>query len=422
MKVLVLGGGGREHALVTSLLASPAVDEVVAAPGNVGIAEVARCVAMPDLDPRTVADLADVEKPDLVVVGPEDPLVAGVVDVLADRKFLAFGPSGANARVEGSKAYAKEVMARQGVPTAAAQRFDDVDEAMAYLRQIGGPWVVKADGLAAGKGVVVTERRAAAEAAVQAAMLDGRFGASGRTVLVEEFLEGPELTLLVLTDGKEHLALEPARDHKRIDDGDEGPNTGGMGAYSPVPLAPARLVDEVMDLIVEPTLSGLARDTGEPYRGILYAGLCLTEEGPKVIEFNCRWGDPEAQVLLPRLASDAFDLFVASATGALGQSKLIWRDEAAVTIVLTSPGYPDATRTGQVIDGLHNVVERPAISVFHSGTARAGDGSLVTAGGRVVAITALGDDLRDARDRAYAAVEDVTWEGIHFRRDIALDA
>jgi phosphoribosylamine---glycine ligase len=422
MRALLIGKGGREHAIAAQLSASAEVSELVAAPGNPGIAEVARCVEIPDLSPATIADLAEHEGAALTVIGPEEPLVRGVVDEMRRRDLRCFGPVGAAARLEGSKSFAKEIMSRQGVPTAASWTFDEPDEAIARLRTMGGPWVVKADGLAAGKGVTVTERRAEAERAVHAAITEGRFGLAGRRVVIEEYLEGPELSLLVLTDGRDHVPLAPAQDFKRIGDGDEGPNTGGMGAYSPVPIAPPPLVDRVMDEIVEPTLVGVAREAGEPYRGVLYAGLCLTEEGPKVVEFNCRFGDPEAQAVLPRLVGDLGDLCGACVGGGLGQRQVSWLDRACVTVVLAAPGYPGEARTGQVIEGVDRARELAGVAVFHAGTAIDEDLSLVVAGGRVLNVTATGAELGEARQRAYEAVAEITFDGMQVRHDIAMEA
>ena len=419
MKVLLVGKGGREHVLAVALEASTDVTRLYAAPGNPGIGEVAELVEVADTSPSAIADMAEALVVDLVVVGPEDPLVAGAVDALRARGIRAFGPTASGARLEGSKAFAKAVMARQGVPTARSWSFDDPDAAGAHIRGLGGPWVVKADGLAAGKGVTVTERRAEAEAAVRSAMVDRRFGASGATVVIEEYLEGPELSLLVLTDGKEHIPLAPAQDHKRIGDGDEGPMTGGMGAYSPVSLAPPALVERIMETIAEPTLDGIAKETGEPYRGVLYCGLMVTEEGPKVVEFNCRFGDPEAQVVLPRLVADVADLLASCADGGLAQRRITWLDRACVTVVLAAPGYPDTPRTGGVIEGVEKAGERPGVAVFHAGTAYDDMLSLVTAGGRVLDVTAMGADVAEARTRAYDAIDDITFDGMTFRRDIA---
>jgi phosphoribosylamine--glycine ligase len=420
VRVLLVGHGGREHVLAVSLAASPEVTELFVAPGNPGTGTVAKNVAVPDLEPATIVELAEQLRADLVVVGPEEPLVGGVIDRLSARGLRGFGPTGACARLEGSKTFANDLMGRYGVPTARSWSFRDVDGAIDRMRTLKGPWVVKADGLTGGKGVTVTERKTEAETAIRSAMEGGRFGAAGRVVVLEEYLEGPELSLLVLTDGREHVPLRPAQDHKRVDDGNEGPNTGGMGAYTPVPIAPPELVDEVMDGIVEPVLHGLKKETDEPYRGVLYVGLCLTEEGPKVVEFNCRFGDPEAQVVVPLMLTDFADTFAACADGGLAQRPITWLDRACVTVVLASPGYPESPRSGQVIKGVDNAAERTGVMIFHAATRFDEEQlELVTAGGRVLDVTALGATVAEARQRAYAAVEEIDFEGMHYRTDIA---
>jgi len=423
-RVLVVGGGGREHALVWRLARSASVTDVVAAPGNPGIEAIARCVTLSPKDPAAVAGLADDLDADLVVVGPEEPLVTGVADAVAARGRLVFGPTAAAARLEGSKAWMKEVLTGAGVPTAehAAFTADQGPEALAFLATLDGLYVIKTDGLAAGKGVVVTESRAEAEAAVARYLSGEAFGDAGRTVVIEEGLRGPELSLLVVCNGDPDaaVALAPAQDFKRIGDGDTGPNTGGMGAYSPVAVAGPELVEQVMRLAVRPTLDALA-ERGAPYRGVLYAGLMLTDDGPKVIEYNVRFGDPECQVVLPRLETDLGDLCAAAAHGD-PLPPVRFSPEACVTVVLASDGYPSAPRTGCVIAGLDEAAAEPDVVVFHAGTARAPDGSLVTAGGRVLDVTALGPTVGVARQRAYAAATSVTWSGVQYRRDIAAAA
>jgi phosphoribosylamine--glycine ligase len=409
--VLVIGGGGREHALAQALSEDPAVDGLYCAPGNPGTAEIAVNRPVDASHPAAVAALATELGADLVVVGPEAPLVAGVADAVRAAGIACFGPSSAAAELEGSKAFAKDVMAAAKVPTARAHACRTLDEVAAALDDFGAPYVVKNDGLAAGKGVVVTADRAAALAHAEACGLPG-----GGAVVVEEYLAGPEVSLFVVTDGETALPLRPAQDFKRIGDGDTGPNTGGMGAYCPLPWAPSGLVDEVLRDIVHPVLAELrARDAR--FTGLLYCGLALTADGPKVIEFNCRFGDPETQVVLPLLATPLAGLLHAAATGALaGEPPLRWRDGAAVTVVLAAAGYPGTPRTGDVILG----TDRPG--VVHAGTARRDDGELVATGGRVLSATGTGRNLAAAREAAYALIEGITLAGGQYRNDIAAAA
>ncbi|RIK10352.1 MAG: phosphoribosylamine--glycine ligase [Acidobacteria bacterium] len=442
MRVLLIGGGGREHAIAWSITKGGGVDELIAIPGNPGIGSLpnARCVRLPEgtslRSPEgltALADLAESESIDLTVVGPEDPLVAGIANKFASRGLRLFGPRSNPAKLEGSKRFAKELMLDQGVPTAASGSFEGAEaagDAKAYLRSLKGPWVVKADGLAAGKGVVVTTEIAEAERWVDECLVESRFGSAGSAVLIEEYLDGPELSLLCLTDGREILPLPPARDHKRLLDDDEGPNTGGMGAYSPVPTVSDALIDQVLDTIVEPVISGISK-SGDDFCGVLYTGLVLTEEGPKVLEFNVRFGDPEAQAVLPRLDSDLVEIMLACTEGRLGQVRAAWKQESCVTVVAAASGYPDSPRKGDVISGLDAAGARPGTYVFHAGTDHAeaargdGDGSsaeIVTAGGRVLAVSALGDDLGQARDGAYEALSEIGFDGIQFRSDIARSA
>jgi phosphoribosylamine---glycine ligase len=424
MRVLVIGGGAREHALVWALARSASVAEVVAAPGNPGIESLARCVPVDATDASAVAALADDLDADLVVVGPEEPLVNGVVDAVEARGRVAFGPTAAGALLEGSKRWMKELLAGAGVPTAAhgAFRHGEEDAALAFLATLSGLYVVKTDGLAAGKGVVVTESLREAEDAVRSYLSGEAFGDAGRTVVIEEGLRGPELSLLVVCNGDADAAvpLAPAQDFKRIGDGDVGPNTGGMGAYSPVPIVGAEMVDQVMRTSVQPTLHALAAE-GVAYRGVLYAGIMLTVDGPKVLEYNVRFGDPEAEAVVPRLATDLGELCRASAVGER-IPEVRFAENACVTVVLASEGYPAAPRAGDVIEGLDAVAERPDVVVFHAGTKRRDDGAVVTAGGRVLAVSALGATLGAARDRAYDAAGDLRWPGVQYRRDIALTA
>jgi phosphoribosylamine---glycine ligase len=423
VRVLVVGSGGREHALAHALARSPSVEEVIGAPGNPGIATLGRCLPVQAGDPKAVADLADEVDAELVVIGPEVPLVAGAVDAVEGRGRLAFGPRAAAARLEGSKAWMKDVLHSAGVPTARYGVFANNSKerggempALNFLDTMGGLFVIKTDGLAAGKGVVVTTDREEAREAVRSYLSGDAFGDAGRTVVIEEGLSGPELSLLVLCDGRDAVPLAPAQDFKRIGEGDSGPNTGGMGAYSPVPLVGPEIVEEVMAKAVAPTLEALGR-LGAPYRGVLYAGIMLTPDGPKILEYNVRFGDPECQVVVPRLASDLAAHLAEAAAGKL-TTPLRWRDEAAVTVVLASEGYPAPPRTGDVIEGLDAAGEVQGVTVFHAGTA-AVDGRVRTAGGRVLNVTALGATLPDARARAYEAVARISWPGMQYRRDIA---
>jgi phosphoribosylamine--glycine ligase len=404
VRVLLVGSGGREHALALGLVADPSVEQLIVAPGNPGIATLAPLREVDPVDPAAVAALAVETAADLVVIGPEAPLVAGVADAVRAKGIAVFGPSGAAARLEGSKTFAKEIMAAAGVPTARAHSCTDPAEVARALDEFGPPYVVKDDGLAAGKGVVVTEDRAhALEHAAQC----------GR-VVVEEYLAGPEVSLFVVTDGETALPLLPAQDFKRLGDGDSGPNTGGMGAYAPLPWAPPNLVDDVLARVVRPTLAEL-RSRGTPLVGLLYVGLAITAAGPKVIEFNVRFGDPETQVVLALLETPLAGLLHAAATGTLAEHPPPqWRSGAAVAVVLASAGYPEAARTGDVITG----ADRSGI--IHAGTARrASDGALVSAGGRVLSGTAIGPDLAVARDAAYALIDEIDLAGSQYRRDIA---
>lgn len=414
-----MGSGAREHALCLALTRDPGVTEVVCGPGNAGIAGTAEVRPLDVADPRAVAHLGRAVGADLVVIGPEAPLVAGAADACRDRGLTVFGPSAEAARLEGSKSFAKSVMAAAGVPTAAARTFDagSVDEALDHLGRRPGPYVVKLDGLAAGKGVTVTGDLDEARAAVRA----GLSGAGG-TLVVEDYLDGPEVSLFAVTDGTTVLPLLPAQDAKRLGDADTGPNTGGMGAYAPLPWLPAGFVDEVTATVLQPTVDAMRR-AGTPFSGLLYAGLALTSSGPRVVEFNARFGDPETEVVLALLESPLGELLCAAATGELGGvGSVRWRDGAAVTVVVAAPGYPAAPRTGGRIDGLDDAAAVDGVDVLHAGTARDAGGALVSAAGRVLAVTAYGDDLAGARDSAYAAVGRVRLPGGQYRRDIALRA
>jgi phosphoribosylamine---glycine ligase len=418
VKVLVLGSGAREHALVAGLARDPQVSLVVAAPGNPGIADVARCEPVDPLDGMAVAALAVDLDVDLVVVGPEAPLVAGVADAVRSAGIACFGPSAAAAQLEGSKAFAKEVMADAGVPTAAASVCGTLDEVAAALDALGAPYVVKDDGLAAGKGVVVTDDRVAAMA--HAAGCLGHH--QGARVVVEEYLDGPEVSLFCVTDGERVVPLAPAQDFKRLLDGDAGPNTGGMGAYSPLPWAPADLSDQVVSQVAQPTVDAM-RSRGTPFTGLLYVGLALTARGLRVVEFNARFGDPETQVVLARLRTPLGRLLHAAATGSLADvGSLEWSPEAAVTVVVASAGYPATPRTGDVVDGLDEAAAVPGAWVLHAGTATDGQGRVVTAGGRVLSVVGTGPDLAAARRTAYQAVSLVQLAGGQHRGDIALEA
>jgi phosphoribosylamine--glycine ligase len=422
MNVLVIGSGGREHALCWALAASPTVTRVLCAPGNAGIAEVAECIGLPVDDLDGIVALARERGIDLVVVGPELPLVLGIVDRLETAGIKAFGPSAAAARLEGSKAFTKGFCERHGIPTARFRTFGpgEAAAAEAYVGEHALPVVVKADGLAAGKGVVVATSHDEALDAVRAAM-GGVFGEAGATLVIEEFLAGEEASLFALCDGTHALEIGTAQDHKRAFDGDLGPNTGGMGAYSPAPMLDPATVERAMGEIVRPTLAGMAAE-GSPFKGVLYAGLMLTADGPKLIEFNVRFGDPECQAIVPRLMTDLGQLLLGAVDGMLGHMNLRWYPEHCVSVVLASRGYPGPYQRGTEIRGLGALGSEADTLVFHAGTTRAADGRLLADGGRVLAVTALGTSLAEARDRAYRAVDRIEWPESFCRRDIAARA
>ena len=415
LNVLVIGSGGREHALAWKLAQSPRLGKLWAAPGNPGIAGVADLVPIAVGDaPATVAFCRENDV-DLVVVGPEAPLVAGLADRLTEAGITVFGPSAAAAQLEGSKGFTKDLCAEVGIPTAAYARFRDAASARAYVEMSGAPMVVKADGLAAGKGVVIAMTTMEALEAVDACF-EGAFGAAGAEVVVEAFLVGEEASLFALTDGVTVVPFGTAQDHKRVFDGDEGPNTGGMGAYSPAPVMTAAMTERAMAEIVRPTVAALAA-RGTPFQGVLYAGLMITDKGPELIEYNVRFGDPECQVLMPRLESDLLDLLYRCATGSLAGAVPRWRDETALTVVMAAEGYPGEPRKGTAIGSLA-AAEATGATVFHAGTARAGDGTLIASGGRVLGVTATGATAAEAQRRAYAAVDRINWPGGFCRRDI----
>jgi phosphoribosylamine--glycine ligase len=420
LKVLLVGGGGREHAMAWKIARSPLLGKLFVAPGNAGIAQVAECVDIAPDDVENLLSFATTEHIDLTIVGPEAPLIAGLADRFTAAGLTVFGPTAAAARIEGSKAYAKALMTRLGVPTAASRAFTDAAEARAYLKTLPAPWVVKADGLAAGKGVVIVEDLPQAEAAV-ADMLEGNaFGDAGHTVVIEEHLTGEEASFLVFTDGTTVVPMVGAQDHKRIHDGDKGPNTGGMGAYSPAPVLTDALARRVLDEVMRPVIDGL-KEEGSPFCGVLYAGLMIDGSEFKVLEFNARLGDPETQPILVRLESDLLEICDAAARGRLDQVEVRWSSDAAVCVVMASSGYPARATKGDAITGIEDAESYEGVTVFHAGTARAGDG-LVTAGGRVLGVTATAPDIRAAIDLVYNACGRIRFAGMQFRRDIGARA
>ncbi len=420
MKVLVIGSGGREHALCWKLAQSPMVERVYCAPGNAGIALEARCYPTSVTDFSGLADLVKKEGIDLTVIGPEDPLARGIVDYFEERGLRIVGPSAAAAQIEASKVFAKELMHKYGIPTANFEVFDDPNKAMAYVEKRGVPIVVKADGLAAGKGVIVCHSLDQARQAIEKIMIEKAFGEAGNRIVIEECLFGEEASFMVLTDGENILPLPTSQDHKPLLDGDKGPNTGGMGAYSPAPVVTGSLAEEIIETIMRPVIHALAKE-GRPYRGVLYGGLMISDRRPYVLEFNCRFGDPEAQPVVMRLKNDLAELLEATLTGRLAEQKIQLDPRACVCVVMASKGYPGSYKKGQVIKGLSKVARMKDVKVFHAGTARK-DKQFVTAGGRVLGVTALGKDIPDAIKRAYSAVEKISWEGVYYRKDIGAKA
>ena len=418
MNILIVGSGGREHALAWKAAQSPLAERVYVAPGNGGTATEPRCenVSIAADNISALVQFAREHDVGLTIVGPEAPLVAGIVDAFDAAGLPCFGPSQSAARLEGSKAFTKDFLARHGIPTAAYRSFTDRSEAMSYLHQVGAPIVIKADGLAAGKGVILADDLATAEAAIDDMLGGGRFGEAGQRVVIEEFLRGEEASFIVMVDGEHILPLATSQDHKARDDGDRGPNTGGMGAYSPAPVVTPALHQRIMREIIEPTVAGL-RDEGVPYRGFLYAGLMIGADGaPRVLEYNCRLGDPEAQPILMRLQSDVVALCHAGIEGRLREAGCDWNPRPALGVVLAAEGYPGSYAKGRPIGGIDRV-DGDRCKVFHAGTERA-DGGVVSTGGRVLCVTAIGEDLSNARQQAYAGIEKITLEGAHFRRDI----
>jgi phosphoribosylamine--glycine ligase len=416
MKVLVVGGGGREHALVWKLSQSPAVEKIFCAPGNAGIAEIAECLDIKADDIDALLDFARYEWIDLTVIGPEVPLVAGIVDAFVREDRRVFGPGSSGARLEGSKVFAKDFMRKYGIPTAEYKTFTSYLHAEEYVRLKGAPLVIKADGLAAGKGVIVTRSVDETVSALKLIMKEKAFGHAGDKVIVEQCLSGEEASFMVLTDGKTVLPLASSQDHKTVFDNDTGPNTGGMGAYSPAPVISKRLEKRIMQTVIYPLIKGFKKEMIH-YRGIIYAGLMICEGKPYVLEFNCRFGDPEAQPVLMRLESDLFDVLKEAAEGRLRDVKLQWKTDTSVCVVLSSKGYPGPYEKGKKIEGLDMFKGRDDLVVFHSGT-DIKEGKFMTSGGRVLGVTALGEDIKAAKDNAYNAIKKIGFEGMHYRKDI----
>ncbi|UWR99002.1 phosphoribosylamine--glycine ligase [Phaeobacter inhibens] len=415
MNILILGSGGREHALAWAVMQNPKCDKLIVAPGNAGIAQIADCASLDIDNGGAVAAFAEENAIDFVIIGPEAPLAAGVADRLRDAGLLVFGPSEAAAKLEASKSFTKEICDAAKAPTAAYGHFTDAEAAKAHVRNHGAPTVVKADGLAAGKGVIIATTEAEAIEAIDD-MFGGAFGGAGAEVVIEEFMEGEEASLFVLVDGEDVLAIGSAQDHKRVGEGDTGPNTGGMGAYSPAPVLSAEIEAKAMEEIVKPTMRVMA-ERGMPYQGVLYAGLMIKDGQPRLVEYNVRFGDPECQVLMMRLGAQALDLMQAAAEGRLAETQVNWADDHAITVVMAAEGYPGSYKKGSEIKGLEALPEDSSNMVFHAGT-KAEAGKMQAVGGRVLNVTARGDTLQEARDRAYAMVDGVDWPQGFFRRDI----
>jgi phosphoribosylamine--glycine ligase len=417
MRILVVGSGGREHALCWKIAASPLCDKLYCAPGNAGIADDAECVMIGAEDIDAITAFTQREKIDLVVVGPEAPLVKGLVDRLEAAGIAAFGPGAKAAALEGSKGFMKDIAAKYGIPTARYARFTDPAKAKAFARQFTPPVVVKADGLAAGKGVVICPSLAEAEAEIDAMLKAGKFGKASAEIVVEEFLDGEELSFFALVDGTHALPLVSAQDHKRVGDGDTGPNTGGMGAYSPAPVATKEVEAAIMERIIRPTVAGMAAE-GRPFKGVLFAGIMVTKDGPKLIEFNVRFGDPECQAIMLRMKSDLLPALLAARDGTLASFDLRWSDDTALVVVMAAKGYPDKPEIGTTIRKLAAAAKVDGVTVFHAGTRRNDAGDILASGGRVLGISALGKSVAEARDRAYRAVDAIDWPGGFCRRDI----
>ena len=415
MNILILGSGGREHALAWAVLQNPKCDKLIVAPGNAGIDQIADCASFDIEDGSAVVSFAEANAIDFVIVGPEAPLAAGIADRLREAGILVFGPSAAAARLEASKSFTKEICDAANAPTAAYGHFTDAQAARDYIRQQGAPIVVKADGLAAGKGVIVAMDEQTALDAIDD-MFGGAFGGAGAEVVIEEFMEGEEASFFILCDGKTALPIGTAQDHKRVGEGDTGPNTGGMGAYSPAPVLTDEIAQKALDQIVQPTIDEMAR-RGTPYQGVLYVGLMIKDGEPRLVDYNVRFGDPECQVLMMRLGAQAMDLLHAAAEERLASTRVNWADDHAITVVMAANGYPGAYEKGSVINGLDALPEDSRNMVFHAGTTAAG-GAITATGGRVLNVTARGDSLQEARDRAYAMVDAIDWPGGFFRRDI----
>jgi phosphoribosylamine--glycine ligase len=415
VNILLVGSGGREHALAWALAASPLLSKLYCAPGNAGIAQVAECVPIPATDFPALVEFARAKDIDFAVIAADAQLVAGLWDRFEAAGIRALGPSKAAAVLEGSKGFVKDLCAEIGIPTACYQRFRVPDEAKHFAASLGFPVVIKADGLAAGKGVIVAGSHAESESAIDF-MFEGGFGDSGHEIVVEEFMDGEEASFFALSDGKTAIPLAGAQDHKRVGDGDVGPNTGGMGAYSPAPVLTQALENQAMDIFIRPTVAAFAK-RGLSYMGVIYLGLMITRDGPKLVEYNCRFGDPEAQVLMPRLKSDLLTALIAARDGVLSDFDLRWRDEAALTVVMASQGYPEPYEKGHEIFGLDEAASLPGVTIFHAGTERR-DGKILAVGGRVLDVTATGKDVAEAQARAYEAVSRIHWQGSFFRSDI----